>query len=281
MPDCGRRHRRLGRARGWPAAEPYPGRDQVSRDHPTPFRRARGSGRMHQAQRGDRAGAVLGPVPAHRRSGSDRGHPGGERPRRDRAHRRNQLASDRQPPGAEDPARGGRRLDRALPRRGRRSRLMPARLSTREPGFAAAFAQLVAAKREVAADVDAAVAAIIEDVVAPRRRRPCRLHAPLRSDRACRRRTAPVAARNRRGCGCRPGRDGGGLAIRRRADRELSPPSNAGRDRLCRCAGGAPRRPLGPGRRRRALCAGWHRFLSLLGADERDPGRRWPASSAW
>ena len=41
---------------------------------------------------------------------------------------------------------------------------MPARLSTREPGFAAAFAQLVAANREVAADVDAAVAAIIEDV---------------------------------------------------------------------------------------------------------------------
>jgi histidinol dehydrogenase len=41
---------------------------------------------------------------------------------------------------------------------------MPARLSTREPGFAAAFAQLVAAKREVAADVDAGVAAIIEDV---------------------------------------------------------------------------------------------------------------------
>jgi histidinol dehydrogenase len=41
---------------------------------------------------------------------------------------------------------------------------MPVRLSTRDPGFEAAFARLVEAKREVAADVDGAVAAIIEDV---------------------------------------------------------------------------------------------------------------------
>jgi histidinol dehydrogenase len=41
---------------------------------------------------------------------------------------------------------------------------MPVRLATRDPDFAAAFAQLVDAKREVTADVDAAVAAIIEDV---------------------------------------------------------------------------------------------------------------------
>jgi histidinol dehydrogenase len=41
---------------------------------------------------------------------------------------------------------------------------VPIRLSTRDPDFAAAFAQLVDAKRETAADVDAAVAAIIEDV---------------------------------------------------------------------------------------------------------------------
>ncbi|HEY3910564.1 MAG TPA: histidinol dehydrogenase [Stellaceae bacterium] len=41
---------------------------------------------------------------------------------------------------------------------------MPLRLSTRDPGFEAAFARLVDAKREVAVDVDAAVAAIIEDV---------------------------------------------------------------------------------------------------------------------
>jgi histidinol dehydrogenase len=41
---------------------------------------------------------------------------------------------------------------------------MPIRLSTRDPGFEAAFARLVDAKREVAADVDAVVAAIIADV---------------------------------------------------------------------------------------------------------------------
>ncbi len=41
---------------------------------------------------------------------------------------------------------------------------MPLTLSTRDPGFAAAFARLVEAKRETAADVDAAVAAIVDDV---------------------------------------------------------------------------------------------------------------------
>src|SRR5712671_6362054 len=41
---------------------------------------------------------------------------------------------------------------------------MPITLSTRHPGFEAAFRRLLAAKRESAADVDAAVAAIIEDV---------------------------------------------------------------------------------------------------------------------
>jgi histidinol dehydrogenase len=41
---------------------------------------------------------------------------------------------------------------------------MPVRLSTRDAGFEAAFARLLDAKRETVADVDAAVAAIIEDV---------------------------------------------------------------------------------------------------------------------
>jgi histidinol dehydrogenase len=41
---------------------------------------------------------------------------------------------------------------------------MPLRLSTREPGFEEGFQQLVEAKREAVADVDDAVAAIIEDV---------------------------------------------------------------------------------------------------------------------
>jgi histidinol dehydrogenase len=41
---------------------------------------------------------------------------------------------------------------------------MPVTLATRDPGFAAAFERLVGAKREAAAEVDATVAAIIEDV---------------------------------------------------------------------------------------------------------------------
>src|SRR5947209_13009860 len=43
---------------------------------------------------------------------------------------------------------------------------MPVTLSTRDPGFEAGFRQLLAAKRESAADVDAAVAEIIGDVAA-------------------------------------------------------------------------------------------------------------------
>jgi len=43
---------------------------------------------------------------------------------------------------------------------------MPLTLSTRDPGFEAAFRKLLGAKRESAADVDAAVAEIIEDVAA-------------------------------------------------------------------------------------------------------------------
>ncbi|MBV9521406.1 MAG: histidinol dehydrogenase [Alphaproteobacteria bacterium] len=43
---------------------------------------------------------------------------------------------------------------------------MPLRIATAEPGFAAAFAALLGAKREAAADVDAAAAAILADVAA-------------------------------------------------------------------------------------------------------------------
>ena len=41
---------------------------------------------------------------------------------------------------------------------------MPITLNTRDPGFEAAFAALLGGKRETAADVDAAVAAIIDGV---------------------------------------------------------------------------------------------------------------------
>ena len=43
---------------------------------------------------------------------------------------------------------------------------MPITLSTRDAGFEAGFQALLGAKRESAADVDAAVAAIIDDVAA-------------------------------------------------------------------------------------------------------------------
>src|SRR6476619_1382650 len=42
---------------------------------------------------------------------------------------------------------------------------MPVILSTSDPGFEGKFQRLLAAKRESAADVDAAVAEIIEDVI--------------------------------------------------------------------------------------------------------------------
>ena len=75
LPDRGRGDRRLGRAPATTRAlEPCPRRDQISRDHPPPFRRARRPGRVHQAQRRDRAGAEPRPVPPHRRSGADRRH---------------------------------------------------------------------------------------------------------------------------------------------------------------------------------------------------------------
>src|SRR6266851_8136030 len=137
---------------------------------------------MHQAERRDRARPSSRPVPSYRRSCSDRGHAKGKRLDRDRAHRRGELAADRQPSGVEDPSGGSRRLDRALPRRDQRppipspacgegdgrgqtsGGLMPVRLATVDAGFEAAFAWLLDAKRETAADVDGAVAAIIEDV---------------------------------------------------------------------------------------------------------------------
>jgi histidinol dehydrogenase len=58
---------------------------------------------------------------------------------------------------------------------------MPATLSTREPGFEAAFSALLEAKRESAADVDAAVAAIIDDVA--RRGDPALIELTQRFDR--------------------------------------------------------------------------------------------------
>ena len=77
---------------------------------------------------------------------------------------------------------------------------MPVFLTTTDAGFEAAFAALLGQKREEAEDVDAAVAAIIADVRAARRRggagpdralRPACAHAPTRM--------AFTAGRDRRG----------------------------------------------------------------------------------
>ena len=90
------------------------------------------------------------PVPPDRRSGADRHDLEGERPRRDRAHRRRDLAPHRQPRRAQDPRRRGQCLDRALPRGGR------CRLgSTRAIPVSKLRSRFLDAKRELEEDVDA------------------------------------------------------------------------------------------------------------------------------
>src|SRR5438309_927728 len=137
---------------------------------------------MHQAQRRNRARSEARPLPPYSRSCADRRYAEGKRPDRGRTHRRSELAPHRQPPGVEDQA-GGRQLGRALPRRGRQrilliprpssagieqdkrtEGLIPVRLSTRATGFETDFRQLLDARRDTAADVDAAVAVIVDDV---------------------------------------------------------------------------------------------------------------------
>ena len=144
-----------------------------------------------------------------------------------------------------------RRLDRALSRRDRRSTApalrrsaceaatpMPITLSTRDPGFEAAFARLLAAKRESAADVDDAVAAIIDDVRPARRRGAVRVHPPLRPARPCGRRLRVPLARSPPAAAAVPAETIAALRVRGRADRELSPPPTAAADRLRRRAAG-------------------------------------------
>ncbi len=114
---------------------------------------------------------------------------------------------------------------------------MPVTLSTRDPGFESAFGQLLAAKRESATDVDAAVAEIIEDVA-------------RRGDAALDDYTRRFDGTDLAACGLRltareiadgaaaaAPRDRGGATRRGGADRELSSAPAAGSDRLCRRAG--------------------------------------------
>src|SRR6266851_4843646 len=129
-------------------------------------------------------------------------------------------------------------------------------LSTRDPGFEAAFRALLAAKRESAADVDDAVAAIIDAVAA--RGDAALVEYTTRFDRV---RLPPERLR------LSPDEIAAGAA------RELPPQATAGEHRLCRCGRRAARPTLAPDRCRRALCPGRYGILPLLGADERDPGQ--------
>ena len=71
---------------------------------------------------------------------------------------------------------------------------MPLKLDSTAPGFAAAFARFLDAKRELAADVDAAVAAILADVRTRGDAALIELHQALRPARARRRRRMRIPA---------------------------------------------------------------------------------------
>ncbi len=105
------------------------------------------------------------------------------------------------------------------------------RLDTTAPGFAAAFAALLAAKRELDDDVDQAVAAILDDV--RRRGDDAVIALTRRFDRveltpATLRVTPDEIASAQRAM---RGRNAGGARLRGRAHRRLSPPPDAGRFR--------------------------------------------------
>src|SRR5882757_7682175 len=144
---------------------------------------------------------------------------------------------------------------------------MPITLNTRDTGFETAFAAFLAGKRENAADVDAAVAEIIEQVAT--RGDAALIEYTKRFDRidlapaTLRLTQAEIAA-------------GAGAAPCRRAHRELPSAPASCTDRLRRSRRRSARFALASDYCGRSLCAGRHRRVSLLGADECDPrqGRR-------
>jgi hypothetical protein len=119
LPSRGRGNSGLGCARGCRPRQPPSGRHEVSGNHAPLFCSARDSGRVHQAQRRDRACPASWSLPSHRRSRPNGRNAEGKRASRDRTHRRGQFPADRQPRSAEDPPGADRRLDRALSRRSR------------------------------------------------------------------------------------------------------------------------------------------------------------------
>ena len=146
-------------------------------------------------------------------------------------------------------------------------------LRTSDPGFEAAFRALLAAKRESAADVDGVVARIIDDVA--ERGDAALVEYTNRFDRvsltAATLRLGPdeIAA----GADAAPPDTVAALRVAAERIESLSSPAAAVRHRLRRRRRGAARAALAADRGGRALRAGRHGGLSLVGADERDPGQ--------
>ena len=255
--------------------EPCPRRDQISGDHPPPFRGARRPGRVHQAQRRDRAGAALG-LCRHIVDLVQTGatlKANGLVEIEHIAEVTSRLIVNR-PALKTRPEEVGRWIERfraavaAGNRRARRigavarrgsgcdgAALMPITLSTRDPGFEAAFRRCSPPSAR-ARPMSTPRSPRSSTMSRPRRCGADRIHAALRPDRSARPATlrltpAEIAA----GADCGAGRDGRGAAPRGRADRELPSPPAAGADRLCRRGRRAARRALAAGRRGRALRA--------------------------
>ena len=162
---------------------------------------------------------------------------------------------------------------------------MSIRLDIRAGDFAQRFRAFLDTKREAAADVDAAVARDHRRRRRPRRRRAHRLHAEIR----------PLRSRPAWACGSRPRRsprratpaDARRSRRSELAARRASRPFTAASCRRTTAIDDAARRrarlALDGDRGGRALRAGRHRRLSVVGADERHAGRgrRRAARSSW
>src|SRR6476646_2424921 len=129
---------------------------------------------------------------------------------------------------------------------------MPVRLDRSSADFDQRFAALLAAKREVSADVARATRAIVDDVAA--RGDAALIEATRKFDRL---------ELDAEGLRCPNPR---GVVIRARPDRDVPSPAIAKGRTLYRRARRRTRLALERGRCRRALCTGRHRRLSVLGA---------------
>ena len=158
---------------------------------------------------------------------------------------------------------------------------MPQRLDSQSADFAARFSALLDVKREAAADVEASGARDHRRRGGARRPRADRTDAEVRSRRS--RQNRPARRRGgdrRRGESLR--RQGARCAqVRARPHRGLSRAAEAEGRALHRRARRRAGRQMDRDRGGRALRAGRHRRLSVLGADECACRPRSPAARAW